>query len=72
MRSPILSKIHKEIPWIKVKNAVAACLVVLSFALTILAVVPDQPFMQNVRADLQKARTSGERHFLNQFGSSRG
>ena len=52
----------------KVKTALAASFFVLSLALTGLAIVPDQPFMQNARADLQKARAALQRAEHNKGG----
>lgn len=51
----------------KVKRALAFFFV-LSVALTSFANVPDQPFMQNARADLQKARAALQRAEHNKGG----
>ena len=52
----------------KVKNSLAAFFFVLGLALTGVANVPDQPFMQNARVDLQKARAALQRAEHNKGG----
>jgi hypothetical protein len=52
----------------KVKNALAAFFFVLSLSLMSLANVPDQPFMQAARTDLQKARAALQRAEHNKGG----
>ena len=49
-------------------KAIAAFLVTLSLAITSFASIPDQPFMQAARADLQKARAALQRAEHNKGG----
>ena len=52
----------------KRQNAIVVFLVTLILALTSFASVPDQPFMQAARADLQKARAALQRAEHNKGG----
>ena len=52
----------------KRKNALAVLLFVLTLALTSFASVPDQPFMQAARTDLQKAKAALQRAEHNKGG----
>ena len=52
----------------KRRKAIVVFLVTLSLAITSFASVPDQPFMQAARADLQKARAALQRAEYNKGG----